>query len=120
MANIQNAYGRQDRSALRALTTREMFDYFDDELTSNAAKGVVNRIAGVKLLQGDLSEAWGRRPAPSTRPSPCATRSTTRSSRPPSGRLVSNGESEVTELWTFRRNPGANAMSWKLSAIQQT
>ena len=59
LGNIQNAYGRQDRSALRALTTQEMFHYFDDELTANDSKGVANRISGIKLLQGDLSEAWG-------------------------------------------------------------
>ncbi len=119
LANIQNAYGRQDRSALRALTTREMFDYFDDELTSNAAKGVVNRIAGVKLLQGDLSEAWGE---PGAEYATVAMRYAIddKMVEAASGRLVSNGDSEVTELWTFRRNPGANAMSWKLSAIQQT
>ena len=35
-----------------------MVSYFSEELAGNASKGVVNRISDVKLLQGDLSEAW--------------------------------------------------------------
>jgi predicted lipid-binding transport protein (Tim44 family) len=119
LGNIQSAYGRQDRSALRALTTQEMFHHFDDELTANEAKGLANRISGVKLLQGDLSEAWGETGAEyatvAMRYSIDDTKVETAS-----GRVVDKGEPEVTELWTFRRTPGANAMSWKLSAIQQS
>jgi predicted lipid-binding transport protein (Tim44 family) len=118
LGNIQNAYGRQDRSALRALTTQEMFHYFDDELTGNEAKGVANRISGVKLLQGDLSEAWGEAGAEYAT---VAMRYSIvdETVEAASGRVVSTGEPEAVELWTFRRTPGANALSWKLSAIQQ-
>jgi len=119
LGNIQGAYGRQDRSALKALTTQEMFHYFDDELTANEAKGVVNRIGAVKLLQGDLSEAWGE---PGAEYATVAMRYSIDDKvvETATGRIVSSGDPEATELWTFRRNPGANAMSWKLSAIQQT
>lgn len=119
LGNIQGAYGRQDRSALKALTTQEMFHYFDDELTGNEAKGVINRIGAVKLLQGDLSEAWGE---PGAEYATVAMRYSIddKMVEAASGRVVSSGEPEATELWTFRRTPGANAMSWKLSAIQQT
>ena len=119
LGNIQGAYGRQDRSALKALTTQEMFNYFDDELTGNEAKGVINRIGAVKLLQGDLSEAWGE---PGAEYATVAMRYAIddKMVEAGSGRVVSSGEPEATELWTFRRTPGANAMSWKLSAIQQS
>ncbi|MEQ1614556.1 MAG: TIM44-like domain-containing protein [Hyphomicrobiaceae bacterium] len=119
LGNIQGAYGRQDRGALKALTTQEMFHYFDDELTANEAKGVVNRIGPVKLLQGDLSEAWGEAGAEYAT---VAMRYSIddKTVEVASGRVVATGEPEATELWTFRRTPGANAMSWKLSAIQQT
>ncbi len=119
LGNIQAAYGRQDRSALKALTTQEMFHYFDDELTANEAKGVVNRIDGVKLLQGDLSEAWGE---PGAEYATVAMRYSIddKMVETASGRVIGSGDPEATELWTFRRNPGANALSWKLSAIQQT
>ena len=118
LGNIQSAYGRQDKSALRALTTQEMFHVFDDELTSAAEKGVANRISDVKLLQGDLSEAWGEQGAEyATVAMRYAINDTTVELS--SGRELGQGAAEVTEVWTFRRNPGANAMSWKLSAIQQ-
>lgn len=118
LGNIQSAYGRQDKSALRALTTQEMFHVFDDELTSSAEKGVANRISDVKLLQGDLSEAWGEQGAEyATVAMRYAIKDTTVELS--SGRELGQGPAEVTEVWTFRRNPGANAMSWKLSAIQQ-
>ena len=118
LGNIQAAYGRQDRSALRALTTQEMLSHFDDELSANADKGVANRISDVKLLQGDLSEAWGEPGAEyATVAMRYAIKDTTVELA--SGREVGQGPSEVTEVWTFSRNPGANALSWKLSAIQQ-
>ncbi len=118
LGNIQAAYGRQDKSALRALTTQEMLNYFDDELSANAEKGMANRISDVKLLQGDLSEAWSEAGAEfATVAMRYAIKDTTVELS--SGREVATGPSEVTEVWTFRRNPGANALSWKLSAIQQ-
>jgi predicted lipid-binding transport protein (Tim44 family) len=58
LGESQAAYSREDIGALRGLTTPEMARQFDDELEANRAKGVVNRISDVKLLQGDLSEAW--------------------------------------------------------------
>ena len=95
-----------------------MLNYFDDELSANAEKGVVNRISDVKLLQGDLSEAWGEAGAEyATVAMRYAINDTTIETA--SGREVTQGAAEVTEVWTFRRNPGANALSWKLSAIQQ-
>ena len=39
-----------------------------------------------------------------------------------SGRVVSAESTipqEVTELWTFRRAPGADSSAWTLSAMQQ-
>ena len=35
-----------------------MLSYFSEDLATNASRGVVNRISDVKLLQGDLAEAW--------------------------------------------------------------
>jgi predicted lipid-binding transport protein (Tim44 family) len=58
LAQTQEAYSREDSGALGRLATPEMLRYFDEELAERRQKGVVNRISGVKLLQGDLSEAW--------------------------------------------------------------
>ena len=58
LGEIQTAYGAEDLGALRARATPEMVSYFADDLAGNASRGVVNRVSDVKLLQGDLSEAW--------------------------------------------------------------
>jgi predicted lipid-binding transport protein (Tim44 family) len=116
LGDIQTAYGREDLGALRAHMTPEMLSYFSEELARNASRGVVNQITDVKLLQGDLSEAWreindeyatvAMRYSLSDKFVDRAT-----------GRVVEEEPSEVTEFWTFRRARGGQ---WLLSAIQQT
>ncbi len=51
-------YSAEDLSALRGKATPEMVSYFAEELADNASRGVINRVTDVKLLQGDLAEAW--------------------------------------------------------------
>jgi hypothetical protein len=38
--------------------TPETLSYFSEDLAQNASRGVINRVSDVKLLNGDLSEAW--------------------------------------------------------------
>ena len=40
------------------MVTPEMPSYFSEELAANASRGLVNHVTDVKLLQGDLAEAW--------------------------------------------------------------
>jgi predicted lipid-binding transport protein (Tim44 family) len=118
LGDIQMAYGREDVAALWTLATPEMAGYFQEELNENARKGVREAISGVKLLQGDLAEAWREDP---TDYATVAMRYaiTEQVIERASGKAVA-GEpektEEVTEVWTFCRDKGA---SWKLSAIQQ-
>ena len=58
LGDIQTAYSAEDFSALRAMVTPEMLSYFSEELAANAICGLINRVTDVKLLQGDLAEAW--------------------------------------------------------------
>lgn len=112
---IQGAYGREDVASLRRLATPEMVGYFEEELRANAARGVVNRISDVKLLQGDLSEAWREGPVEFAT---VAMRFSLRDEvfERASNRHVENGPQEAKEFWTFLREPGG---PWLLSAIQQ-
>ena len=115
LTEVQTAYGREDAGSLRALATPEMVGYFEEELRANAARGVVNRISDVKLLQGDLSEAWSEGTAEyATVAMRYGLRDTTIDRR--SNAVVENGPSEVKEFWTFVRERGGR---WALSAIQQ-
>ena len=116
LGDIQDAYSREDRVTLGNLTTPEMAGYFDEELRNNAARGVVNKITDVKLLQGDLAESWGE---DRTDYATVAMRYALKDAMidRASGKVVQNEAPEAVELWTFQRQPGRG---WVLSAIQQT
>jgi predicted lipid-binding transport protein (Tim44 family) len=99
------------------MVTPEMLSYFSEELAANASRALINRVTDVKLLQGNLAEAWREgRSDYATVTMKFALRDSMVERA--SGRIVEGGErSEVTELWTFVRVRGGN---WLLSAIQQT
>lgn len=116
----QAAYSREDAAGLRRLTTPEMASYFDEELEANKRKGVVNRISDVKLLQGDLSEAWREGADEYATVAMRFSLNDVYEDRV-TGKPVSGADAptQATEAWTFRRPTGAGAQEWKLSAIQQ-
>ena len=117
LGDIQSAFSGEDLSALRAIVTPEMLSYFSEQLADNASRGLINRVTDVKLLQGDLAEAWreGRTDYATVAMNYALKDSMVERA---SGRTVEGGErTEVTELWTFMRSRGGN---WMLSAIQQT
>jgi len=115
LGEIQLAYGAEDLNRLRACLTPEMLSYFSEELTNNAGRGVVNKVSDVKLLQGDLAESWreGAREYASV-----AIRYAINDQmvERASGRVISGGPQEATEVWTFVR---VQRGAWLLSAIQQ-
>jgi predicted lipid-binding transport protein (Tim44 family) len=115
LGEVQTAYGRQDLETLRRNVTPEVVSYMSNDLSEDASQGVVNRISDVKLLDGDLVEAWreadkeyvtvGMRYSLNDR---MENRDT--------GELVEQGPPEAAELWTFMRSRGGR---WILSAVQQ-
>jgi predicted lipid-binding transport protein (Tim44 family) len=117
LGDVQTAYGREDLAALRSHLTPEMLSYYAEELSENASRGVVNQISDVKLLQGDLSEAWregDKEYATVAMRYSLVDRYVERAT----GRTADGGDApqQATELWTFMRTRGG---SWLLSAIQQ-
>jgi predicted lipid-binding transport protein (Tim44 family) len=117
LGDVQAAYSTEDLSALRSKITPEMLSYFSEQLATNTSRGLINRVSDVKLLQGDLAEAWREGSADYAT---VAMRFELKDAmvERASGRTVEGGErSEVTELWTFMRARGGD---WLLSAIQQT
>jgi predicted lipid-binding transport protein (Tim44 family) len=114
--DVSVAYGESDLTKLRTLVTPEMLSYFSDDLAKLASEGVRNEVSDIKLLQGDLAEAWSEG---ATDYATVAMRYTIRDAYVDrDGKLVrgSREPQEVTELWTFRRD---NGRQWILSAIQQ-
>jgi predicted lipid-binding transport protein (Tim44 family) len=119
LGEIQTAYGNEDLGALRARVTPEMLSYFAEELAANTSRGVVNRVSDVRLVQGDLAEAWreGNVDYASVAMRFSLIDATVERA---SGRVVAGSATQPTqasELWTFMR---AGHGSWLLSAIQQT
>ena len=118
LGEIQTAYSHEDLGALRSHVTPEMLSYFAEELAANTSRGVVNRVSDVKLLQGDLAEAWreGNVEYASVAMRFSLIDATVDRA---SGRVVEGSATQptqATELWTFMR---AGRGAWLLSAIQQ-
>ena len=113
---VQAAYTAEDLGKLRSDVTPEMVSYFSEELAANASTGVINRVADVKLLQGDLAEAWREG---DTDYATVAMRYSLNDQmvERDSGRVLQGGPDEVTEIWTFLRKRGGR---WLVSAIQQS
>jgi predicted lipid-binding transport protein (Tim44 family) len=117
LGEIQAAWSNEDVNKLHTLATPEMVSYFTEDLAKNNAQGDVNKVSDVKLLQGDLAEAWREG---DTDYASVAMRFSLvdKTIERTTGRLVGGSEqpTEATEVWTFVRPRGAN---WELSAIQQ-
>ena len=118
LGETQDAWSNGDVARLHTLATPEMVSYFTRDLDQNKAENVVNKVAGTRLLQGDLAEAWREGDTDYASVAMRYSLVDTTLDRT-TGRVVKgNGQpEEVTEVWTFMRPRGAN---WELSAIQQT
>ena len=117
LGEIQAAWSNEDVAKLHTLATPEMVSYFTRDLAANKTRNEINKVSDLKLLQGDLAEAWREG---DTDYASVAMRYglVDKTFDRTTGRLVSGGEpEEVTEVWTFVRPRG---MNWELSAIQQT
>src|SRR5437868_12055180 len=58
LGEVQAAWSNEDIAKLHTLATPEMVSYFSKDLEANKANNDVNKVTDVKLLQGDLAEAW--------------------------------------------------------------
>jgi predicted lipid-binding transport protein (Tim44 family) len=118
LGEIQAAWSNEDIAKLHTLATPEMVSYLAKDIEANKARHVINKTSDVKLLQGDLAEAW--REGDSDFASVAMRFSLVdKDIDRTTGREVegSDQSGEATEVWTFLRPRGAG---WELSAIQQT
>jgi predicted lipid-binding transport protein (Tim44 family) len=117
LGEVQTAWSDEDMGRLEKLATPEMASYFAHDLAVNKEKGVVNRISDVKLLQGDLAEAW-REGADDYASVAMRFSLIDKTFARGDNRLVEGGDTpvEATEVWTFLRPRGG---AWELAAIQQ-
>jgi predicted lipid-binding transport protein (Tim44 family) len=122
-AAVQEAWSRGDLGDMRRLMTPEMLSYFSEELTRSASEGVQNIVSDVRLLKGDVSEAWeeGDLEYATAFMQWSAIDYVVRIGRSPGqpDYIVSGDPktpTEAEEVWTFVRRRGGD---WLLSAIQQ-
>jgi predicted lipid-binding transport protein (Tim44 family) len=122
-AAVQEAWSNADLARLRQLMTPEMVGYFSEELTKNASQGVQNIISNVRLVAGDITEAWeeGDLQYATAYMKWTAIDYLARLDRAPGAPdYVAGGDPrrpvEAEEIWTFARRGGNR---WLLSAIQQ-
>ncbi|ARQ03046.1 hypothetical protein CAK95_18300 [Pseudorhodoplanes sinuspersici] len=117
LSEVQAAYSAEDIGKLRQLATPEVVSYFAEELTDNASRGVVNTVSDVKLLQGDLAEAW-REGDKEYATVAMRYSSIDYTAERQSGNIVEGDKEpfERTEIWTFVRSRGGE---WLLSAVQE-
>ena len=118
LGDVQTAWSNEDVAKLHTLATPEMVSYFTKDLEENKGRNDINKVSDVKLLQGDLAEAWREG---ETDYASVAMRFSLvdKTLERGTNRLVAGSEQpiEATEVWTFVRPRGSD---WELSAIQQT
>jgi len=118
LGEVQAAWSNEDVAKLHTLATPEMVSYFTKDLEQNKTNNDINKVSDVKLLQGDLAEAWREG---ETDYASVAMRFSLvdKTLERGTNRLVGGSETptEATEVWTFARQRSGN---WELSAIQQT
>lgn len=114
---LQDAYSREDYTALRKISTPEVVGYLAEELGENASKGLRNEVFDVNLLEGDVAEAWREGSAEYASVAlRYESRDVTRNRA--TGEIVTGDDrvTETTEIWTFVRRNGGD---WLIAAIQQ-
>ncbi|RAI00678.1 hypothetical protein DLJ53_15615 [Acuticoccus sediminis] len=117
LTEVQAAFTREDYAGLRDRCTPEIVSFLSEELSQNAVNGLRNEVLDVKLLEGDLSEAW--REGNDEYATVAMRYESIDIMRDRESGEIREGEShptETVELWTFVRPMGG---SWKLSAIQE-
>lgn len=120
LSEVQEAYAREDMNTLERIATEEMCEYFREDIEDNQRQGHAIRISGIKLLQGDLSEAWKERDAEYATVAMRFSLTDAIVDRK-TGKVIEGSltePQEMTEIWTFLRRPGGSPADWQLTAVQ--
>lgn len=118
LIEIQGAWTRADIPALSALTTPEVTSYLVEDLSRDRGRGIANRVEGVRLLKGEIDEAW-REDDVDYVTAILTFESRDYSVQAGSGKVVEGNPATptvATESWTFLR---AAQGRWLLSAIER-
>lgn len=117
LGDVQVGWSKEDVAKLETMTTPEMGSYFAKDFEENKEKGIRHETSDVKLLQGDLAEAW-REGVDEFATVALRFSMIDKIYDRTSGNLIEGDDTpvEATEIWTFLRPNGG---AWELAAIQQ-
>lgn len=117
LSEVQTSISDENVARLRQIATPEISSALEEEFAENARKGLIERAAEVKLLQGDLAESWREDSYDYATVAMRFSLLTAMVER--NGGKVVEGHAtiprEVTEHWTFVRSRGGE---WKVAGIQ--
>jgi len=123
LIKIQHCWSEGDLTKMRQFVTPEILQYFSEELSSNASRGLANKVDHVKLQRADVNESWSEfgLDYATTRLQWSAVDYMVHLDKNPTDSEYidsssSTGTQVAQEFWTFVRSGGGN---WLLSAIQQ-
>ncbi|MEM6761460.1 MAG: TIM44-like domain-containing protein [Pseudomonadota bacterium] len=118
LVEIQAAFAREDFAGIRDRTTPEVASFFSEELSENAVNGLKNDVSDVRLLQGDLAEAWREGDQEYATVAMLYESIDVMRDRQ-TGEVLEGREepTQTTEVWTFVRENGGK---WLLTAIQDS
>ena len=123
LLQIQTAWSQGDLNKLRQLVTPEMIQYFSEELSANASRGLANKVEQVQLREADIVEAWSENDLDyaTAKLQWSALDTMVKLDRKPTDPdYIASGSpitpEDVVEAWTFVR---ASKGRWLLSAIEQ-
>jgi predicted lipid-binding transport protein (Tim44 family) len=123
LKKIQHSWSEGELGKLRQFVTPEMLQYFSEEMSANASRGLINKVENVNLESAEVVESWREFELDyaTVRLEWSALDYMVSLDKSPrdDGYVVSgsNGNTQsAEEFWTFARTSGGN---WLLSAIQQ-
>jgi predicted lipid-binding transport protein (Tim44 family) len=112
---MQTAWSAQDLNALRTMTTPDMAEAYAWQLNEQRLRGVRNAVSDVRLLQGDVCEAWSDGKCDQAIVS--MNFSMLDVTFDSAGRVVEGNQTQrvtVRQYWSFERMPRAR---WVVSGI---
>lgn len=123
LEKIQHAWSEGDLTRMRQFVTPEMVQYFSEELSANASRGLANKVEQVRLLEADIVQSWHELDfdyATAQLKWSALDYMIRLDRNPGDADYIASGSQTAPdtaqEIWTFVRASGGH---WLLSAIQQ-
>jgi len=116
---IVTAFAQGDRKTLKGLLARDVFDNFVKEIGDRESRGETSETRFVAIEKAEITDAEVKANAMQVTVRFLSQIVATTKNK--AGEAVEgspNGMTDITDVWTFARNVGANDPNWKLVATE--